>query len=457
MYLSLCLIAKNENSYLQEWLDYHILLGVEHFWIYDNESAVPLAETVKEYIDSGRVTVHTIKGRAMQIHAYDHCIQTYGSTSTWIGFIDTDEFLVPVTTVSLQEFLKPFEPYAGFAVSSLFFGSNGNVKRPAGGQIAGYTRRTPNRYSRNRLVKMIVQPGKVMFPLSPHSFLFKEGCYCVNENGYRVDSQEFPCHIDTIQLNHYFTRSQQEWEEKMKRGGGAGIAYSDARWTQVHTYSTQEDTRIFDLLKKILPNGPSTEAGWSKLFNKSETHLLTKLRQAAGDIPVPDFTPLEVTEVHPRPEVVEFKKEMGVGTALLDAGKIVEARNFLAGQINKCPFDPIRYTNFASVCLQLKEYQTAWNAIAQAWRLAPQSLYVLHAMTDYFFAIGDYAQTEKTCLLAAAQGDPEPISIAILALAQYRQGRQQGARETARPILPRLTPRDLENPIFAELAALMKS
>ncbi len=455
MYLTLCLIAKDENSYLQEWLDYHILLGVEHFWIYDNESATPLAETLRGYIDSGRVSVHTIKGRAMQIHAYDHCIQTFGTRSKWIGFIDTDEFLVPVAGTSLPDFLKPYEAFAGFAVSSLFFGSNGNVKRPAGGQIAGYPRRTPNRYSRNRMVKMIVQPNKVIYPLSPHSFLFKEGCFCVNEQGYRVDSQDFPCHIETIQLNHYFTRSRQEWEEKMKRGGGAGITYADTRWTQIQTYSTVEDRRIFDLIKKILSDGPQSDTGWEKLFNKNDSHLVEKLHQAAEKVPCPDFPPLEVTEVIPRPEVVEFKKEMGIGTKLIDEGRVSEAREFLAGQIKKCPFDPIRYTNFASMCLQMKDFNNAWNAIAQAWRLAPQSLYVLHAMTDYFFAIGDYAQTEKTCLLAAAQGDPEPISIAILALSLFKLGRRQEALETATPVLSRLTARDLENPIFAELKTLL--
>ena len=45
-YLSLCLICKDENDYLAEWLDYHILMGVERFYIYDNESQVSLRETL---------------------------------------------------------------------------------------------------------------------------------------------------------------------------------------------------------------------------------------------------------------------------------------------------------------------------------------------------------------------------------------------------------------------------
>ncbi len=93
-YLSLCLIAKDEDEYLQEWLDYHILIGVERFYIYDNESKNPIRNLLTEYIDAGWVVVHEIKGTAVQVMAYQHCLQTYGENSKWIGFIDADEFIL---------------------------------------------------------------------------------------------------------------------------------------------------------------------------------------------------------------------------------------------------------------------------------------------------------------------------------------------------------------------------
>lgn len=147
----------------------------------------------------------------MQMYAYDHCIQQYQSVSKWIGFIDTDEFIVLHQNTHLNEFLSHYELYGGLAISSLFFGNGGNRKRPKGGQLLGFQYRTPEQLSYNRLVKMIIQPDKVMYPVSPHSFLFKEGFYCVNESGLRVDAQQFPCHVEKVQLNHYFTRSDEEW------------------------------------------------------------------------------------------------------------------------------------------------------------------------------------------------------------------------------------------------------
>lgn len=452
MYLSLCLIAKDENSYLEEWLDYHILLGVEHFWIYDNESETPVKETLKKYIDDGWVTIHTIKGHGMQLAAYDHCIQTYGAESTWIGFIDTDEFLVPINTCSLQDFLKPYEPHAGLAISSLFFGNGGNKTRPLFGQLDAYRIRTPEKFSLNRLVKMIVQPVKVILPISPHSFLFKEGHFCVNEKGLRVDAQQFPCHVDEIQVNHYFTRSEEEWKKKLSRGrGDSGNPYSDDRWLKISKYSNVADRKVLDLLQKILHKPVRTQVKNKGLASGRDCFLLNEIHELAmKQKPVPSFSNFD-EEIIPRQDILDYLAEISRGFNLLDAGNIIEAREFYLEQIKSFPFDVMRYTNFASVCIQCKDFKNAWASLAEAWRIAPQSLYVLLCMIDYFYAIGDFLQVEKICRLAEAQGDLEPTSVAIKALALWKQGKEEEATLTAKKILPRLQENDLKKPHFKDL------
>ncbi|VFM99178.1 MAG: Glycosyltransferase family 92 [Candidatus Kentron sp. G] len=32
---------KDENTYLREWLEYHLLVGVEHFYLYDQCNVFP--------------------------------------------------------------------------------------------------------------------------------------------------------------------------------------------------------------------------------------------------------------------------------------------------------------------------------------------------------------------------------------------------------------------------------
>ncbi|MBR7025230.1 MAG: glycosyltransferase family 2 protein, partial [Selenomonadaceae bacterium] len=36
--LAVVAIFKNEGHYLKEWLDYHLFAGVEHFYLYNNNS-----------------------------------------------------------------------------------------------------------------------------------------------------------------------------------------------------------------------------------------------------------------------------------------------------------------------------------------------------------------------------------------------------------------------------------
>jgi hypothetical protein len=45
---SICLIIKDENDYINEWLDWHLKVGFEHFYIYDNGSKIAIKDSVNE-------------------------------------------------------------------------------------------------------------------------------------------------------------------------------------------------------------------------------------------------------------------------------------------------------------------------------------------------------------------------------------------------------------------------
>jgi len=267
-YLSLCLICKDENDYLPAWLNYHILVGVERFYIYDNESQVSLRETLKNYIDGGWVVVLEIPGTAMQLYAYDHCLQTLGPETRWLGFIDTDEFLVPKTTLDLKELLSDYESYGGLAVSSLFFGSNDHEDRPKEGQIAAYTRRTHETYKRNELVKSIVQPALTVIPNSPHDFTYRENHFCVTERFLRVDGQRFPNSTQKIQLNHYYCRSESEIETKLLRGNSGAITWPRKNFESVNLQAIYADTVILEQLDQLIQNEKPVESQSADLLKK---------------------------------------------------------------------------------------------------------------------------------------------------------------------------------------------
>lgn len=222
-YLALCLFCKNEHRYLKEWLDYHFSIGVQHVFLYDNMSDKPLKETVKEYVKKGLVTVERFSDNKQGRHcrAFIKCVKDHGSKYQWIGFTDTDEFIVLKDGRTLPEFLKDYEKYAALGLYWYCFGSNGHTTKRKS-QILAYTKRSGEKFHANKHIKTIAQPNFIEQRQcsDPHRFHYKPGYYAVDENFKKIPGAKGPRTSNKIQLNHYVLRSEEEFKKKIERGGG---------------------------------------------------------------------------------------------------------------------------------------------------------------------------------------------------------------------------------------------
>jgi len=213
-YLSLVIIVKDEDLYLDEFIHYYRLLGVDHFYFYDNDSATPLTQSLKKHKDY--VTIHTISGKARQMDAYRHHILTYKKDSRWAGFIDLDEFIVPKNTYKLSDFLQNYEYADAVGINWTLFGDNNHVTKPSGLVTENYTKRE---FKQNIHIKSIVNPLKAHAAANPHFIAMQDGATYVDAAHNPVTSafNENPT-IDIIQINHYFTKSREEFMIKAQRG-----------------------------------------------------------------------------------------------------------------------------------------------------------------------------------------------------------------------------------------------
>lgn len=221
-YLGICAIIKDETPFLAEWVAYYMHLGVEAFYLYDNRSEVPVAETLAGFSRMRTnviLNVYNAPGKAMQMPVYNHCVNEQDSACRWIAFVDLDEFIVPKLVDSIPALLVEYESQAGLAVSWKTFGSNGHKTRPAGLQIENYTRAFADDHSRHGLVKSIVNPRAVKFFFNPHMCLLKEpDQHIVTENHepIAVAERRNPT-WEKAQINHYFYRSRQDFALKMRK------------------------------------------------------------------------------------------------------------------------------------------------------------------------------------------------------------------------------------------------
>lgn len=217
--LSICAIMKNEGLYLVEWLEFHKLVGVERFYLYDNDSTDNTKDILNSYIDSGEVIYCYWPQRPGQIPAYSHCLENHKQESEWMAFVDLDEFLFPTKGDDIKEILDKFIDVPALAVNWLLFGTSNHETKPEGLQIENFTKRSKNSHGPNKTVKCIVHPEQTVKPVNPHYFIYLNNSLAVTENKQPVKGAFSPKHsINRLRINHYHTRSKEESRAKMMRG-----------------------------------------------------------------------------------------------------------------------------------------------------------------------------------------------------------------------------------------------
>lgn len=222
-YLAVCAIAKDEGVYLKEWIEWHIKMGVEKFYIYDNGSKDDTLNVLKPYIDSGIVDYKYFPGQKMQIKAYDLCIDNHRLDTRWLAFIDIDEFIYPVKDKTVVEFLKRFENFPAVEINWLVYGSNGHLLKSDRPVMERFTRHSRGSHYLNHHVKSIVNPRRVYNMIGCHEAARIRGKAADSHgNPVSVSFRDREPQQDVIRINHYAVKSREEFMEKQRRGRASG-------------------------------------------------------------------------------------------------------------------------------------------------------------------------------------------------------------------------------------------
>lgn len=216
------LIVKDDVRVLREWLAYHVVIGVQHFWIAIND--VDPSDTfnmLQPFIHRGLVHAFHIEGFRKQRKAYNDILRLATGKTKWLGFLDSDEFIHLRHMDNLPQFMQQYEldDVAALAVRWRIFGSNWHRTIQAS-VLEAYTRRAEDDFPVNAHLKLLVRPSHVESMLCPHSTAVKEGYRMVDENLTTLPNAT-PLHQGTanlIRINHYFCRSVEDFARKIWRG-----------------------------------------------------------------------------------------------------------------------------------------------------------------------------------------------------------------------------------------------
>jgi hypothetical protein len=274
VYLSICAIFRDEAPYLPEWIEFHRLVGVERFFLYDNLSGDSGREVLEPWARAGLVSISDCSiplAQGGQSWAYADALERARGRTRWLAFIDLDEFLFSPRMKPLPNVLAEYEEHPGVVVNWQVYGSSGLTTRPDGLVIESFVNRARTQWSRNRRVKSIVDPARALRPIGPHFFEYADGALAVTEDREPVrvierrawarkirrglsrlplvetdpyavrHSSVKHVSVGRLRLNHYAVRSQQEFAQKTTRHGSSRIAL---RYFEYHDRNEVHDPAL---------------------------------------------------------------------------------------------------------------------------------------------------------------------------------------------------------------------
>ena len=129
---SVCAVAlvSGEERFIEEWIAYHRLIGVDHFILYDNNPRLPLRAllAVRELRDRDRLAGRSDRQVARsESSAQDvrTCTRAAWPRLEWVTFIDIDEFIVLRGTATCGAFLSRLGDFGSVRLNWHVFGHNG--------------------------------------------------------------------------------------------------------------------------------------------------------------------------------------------------------------------------------------------------------------------------------------------------------------------------------------------
>jgi hypothetical protein len=232
MRIALVCIAKNEDNYIHEWVNYHLKLGFDSIFIYENDW--------ESNINNDKVFKIKSTGVKQQIPSYNHFIQMYRDEYDWCAFLDVDEFLVLKKHRTIHQFINDYKDETAIGINWVFFGDN-NLS-----DISEYSvikRFTMCEDKPNEHIKTIVNVKKCN-----RMWVHNHAGNCVDTNYKQINNTPYNPSgpIDVAQINHYFSKTKSEYIQKMNRGRADTGTFRDLSDFDRHNFNVIEDLTAYN-------------------------------------------------------------------------------------------------------------------------------------------------------------------------------------------------------------------
>lgn len=219
----ICAIAKNEHLYINDWVKYHIDLGFDHIYIFDNDDIE--SDFIGNYVDKeflkniSFINVRGIRRQWFQQECYNAFYQQERENFSWCAFIDIDEYIVLNDWHNIKEMVndKRFDDFYSIKLRWHLYGDDDVIKRDISESPFLFFKKWLKKHDYNSRGKQITRGGLDRANIHAHNCFINDQIIkqctaaavpCFGEN-YAFDTNGSLC--DNAFINHYMTKTLDEF------------------------------------------------------------------------------------------------------------------------------------------------------------------------------------------------------------------------------------------------------
>ena len=216
MKVVLVCIAKNEDYYLEEWLEYNHKLGFDHIILYENNWRC--------LINKPYLTKISFDGEVMQLSAYDSFIKN-NMDYDWVSFMDCDEFITLKKHNNIKDFIKDYNNPNGISLNWFLFGSGDKKTRESISLLQQFKYRNSKVDKHIKVIMNLKSKFHMVLPHNANIPVFDTNRKLIlgpfNENGP----------TDVAYINHYRNKTYEDYSLRCKRGrADCGLVAKISEW-----------------------------------------------------------------------------------------------------------------------------------------------------------------------------------------------------------------------------------
>lgn len=233
-------IIKNEHEYLKEWIDYHLALGIDHIFIFEDTDS-DSHKAITDSYPQDKVTLSSILSvldpdkakeaeevKRTQIYNVQH-IYLRNAVSyikrknlyDWCFLIDNDEFITLENDNNINDVLKLYEAYDAVLLRWKCYGADSHIEKPdytGKGLVGTYTKEIENKVDHPRY------HNKTCYKLSSFDASFIKQSHHYPDDRCNYCNTSFSKTLleptyKNMYIRHYITKSWEEFVWKKKKRG----------------------------------------------------------------------------------------------------------------------------------------------------------------------------------------------------------------------------------------------